>query len=127
MLKLLSSSSSCLQAGANGLGPKLGLRPGPSEMASPLLRVLSSLTGRNRPNMARRAFFCSDASDGSDQVVEVEAKATGTEGEGEGEAEAKASSAIVSTNPRPEDYLTVGYSLVFVAHSIQSMKLVIVN
>lgn len=125
MLKLLSSSSSCLQAGANGLGPKLGLLPGPSEMASPLLRVLSSLTGRNRPNMARRAFFCSDASDGSDQVVEVEAKATGTEGEGE--AEAKASSAIVSTNPRPEDYLTVGYILVFVAHSIQSMKLVIVS
>ncbi|KAK9919965.1 hypothetical protein M0R45_028535 [Rubus argutus] len=105
MLKLLSSSSSCLQAGAHGLGPKLGLRPGPAEMASPLLRVLSSLTGRNRPNMARRAFFCSDASDGSDQVVEVEAKATGTEGECE--AEAKASSAIVSTNPRPEDYLTV--------------------
>lgn len=125
MLKLLSSSSSCLQAGAHGLGPKLGLRPGPSEMASPLLRVLSSLTGRNRHNLARRAFFCSDASDGSDQVVEVDAKATGTEGEGE--AEAKASSAIVSTNPRPEDYLTVGYSLVFVAHSIQSMKLVIVN
>lgn len=125
MLKLLSSSSSCLQAGAHGLGPKLGLRPGPAEMASPLLRVLSSLTGRNRPNMARRAFFCSDASDGSDQVVEVEAKSTGTEGECE--AEGKASSAIVSTNPRPEDYLTVGYSLVFVAHSIQSMKLVIVN
>jgi Lon-like ATP-dependent protease len=73
--------------------------------------------------MARRAFFCSDASDGSDQVVEVEAKATGAECE----AEAKASSAIVSTNPRPEDYLTVGYSLAFVAHSIQSMKLVIVN
>ncbi|KAL6139155.1 hypothetical protein ACLB2K_064432 [Fragaria x ananassa] len=102
MLKLLSSSSSsssCLQ----GLGPKLGLRAGSPEMSSPLLRVLSSITGRNRPNMARRAFFCSDASDGSDQVVEVEAKAAGSDGE----AEAKASSAIVSTNPRPEDYLTV--------------------
>ncbi|KAM5561037.1 lon protease [Rosa sericea] len=101
MLKLLSSSSSCLQAGAHSLGPKLGLRP---EMTSPLLRVLNSLTGRNRPNMARRAFFCSDSSDGSDQVVEVEAKAGS---EAEAEAEAKASSAIVSTNPRPEDYLTV--------------------
>ncbi|XP_004302240.1 PREDICTED: lon protease homolog 1, mitochondrial [Fragaria vesca subsp. vesca] len=100
MLKLLSSSSSsCLQ----GLGPKLGLRAGSPEISSPLLRVLSSITGRNRPNMARRAFFCSDASDGSDQVVEVEAKAAGSDGE----AEAKASSAIVSTNPRPEDYLTV--------------------
>ncbi|KAL6132773.1 hypothetical protein ACLB2K_065012 [Fragaria x ananassa] len=102
MLKLLSSSSSsCLQ----GLGPKLGLRAGSPEMSSPLLRVLSTITGRNRPNMARRAFFCSDASDGSDQVVEVEAKAAGSDGEAE--AEAKASSAIVSTNPRPEDYLTV--------------------
>ncbi|KAL6142534.1 hypothetical protein ACLB2K_060814 [Fragaria x ananassa] len=101
MLKLLSSSSysSCLQ----GLGPKLGIRAGSPEMSSPLLRVLSSITGRNRPSMARRAFFCSDASDGSDQVVEVEAKAAGSDGE----AEAKASSAIVSTNPRPEDYLTV--------------------
>ncbi|XP_050381375.1 lon protease homolog 1, mitochondrial [Argentina anserina] len=97
MLKLLSSSS--LQS----LGPKLGLLAGSAEMSSPLLRVLSSLTGRNRPSMTRRAFFCSDASDGSDQVVEVEAKAAGSEGE----AEAKASSAIVSTNPRPEDYLTV--------------------
>lgn len=106
MLKLLSSSSSsCLQ----GLGPKLGLRAGSPEISSPLLRVLSSITGRNRPNMARRAFFCSDASDGSDQVVEVEAKAAGSDGE----AEAKASSAIVSTNPRPEDYLTVGEKLGF--------------
>ncbi|KAH0994942.1 hypothetical protein GBA52_018806 [Prunus armeniaca] len=103
MLKLLSSSSSCLQARVHSLGPNLGLRAGPTELASPFLRVLGSLTGLTRPNSSRRAFFCSDASDGFDQVVEVEAKKAGTEGE----AESKSSSAIVPTNPRPEDYLTV--------------------
>ncbi|KAH0994368.1 hypothetical protein GBA52_018232 [Prunus armeniaca] len=74
MLKLLSSSSSCLQARVHSLGPNLGLRAGPTELASPFLRVLGSLTGLTRPNSSRRAFFCSDASDGFDQVVEVEAK-----------------------------------------------------
>lgn len=89
----------------HSLGPNLGLRPGPTELSSPFLRVLGSLTGLTRPNSSRRAFFCSDASDGSDQVVEVEAKKAGTDGE----AESKSSSAIVPTNPRPEDYLTVGW------------------
>ncbi|KAI5342303.1 hypothetical protein L3X38_010178 [Prunus dulcis] len=102
MLKLLSSSSSsCLH------GKLYSLRPGPTVLASPVLRVLGSLTGLTRPspNSARRAFFCSDASDGSDQVVEIEFKGAGAEAEAE--AESKSSSAIVSTNPRPEDYLTV--------------------
>ncbi|PQP99773.1 lon protease homolog 1 mitochondrial [Prunus yedoensis var. nudiflora] len=103
MLKRLSSSSSCLQARVHSLGPNLGLHPGPTELASPFLRVLGSLTGLARPNSSRRAFFCSDASDGSDQVVEVEVKKAGTDGD----AESKSSSAIVPTNPRPEDYLTV--------------------
>ncbi|CAB4268284.1 unnamed protein product [Prunus armeniaca] len=100
MLKLLSSSSSsCLH------GRLHSLRPGPTELASPVLRVLGSLTGltRSSPNSACRAFFCSDGSDGSDQVVEIEFKGAGAEAE----AESKSSSAIVSTNPRPEDYLTV--------------------
>ncbi|PQM33558.1 lon protease homolog 1 mitochondrial isoform X2 [Prunus yedoensis var. nudiflora] len=102
MLKLLSSSSSsCLH------GRLHSLRPGPTELASPVLRVLGSLTGLTwpSPNSARRAFFCSDGSDGSDQVVEIEFKGAGAEAEAE--AESKSSSAIVSTNPRPEDYLTV--------------------
>ncbi|KAL6288813.1 hypothetical protein ACE6H2_006323 [Prunus campanulata] len=102
MLKLLSSSSSsCLH------GRLHSLRPGPTELASPVLRVLGSLTGFTwpSPNSTRRAFFCSDGSDGSDQVVEIEFKGAGAEAEAE--AESKSSSAIVSTNPRPEDYLTV--------------------
>lgn len=104
MLKLLSSSSS------SSLHGRLhSLRPGPTELASPVLRVLGSLTGLTwpSPNSARRAFFCSDGSDGSDQVVEIEFKGAGAEAEAE--AESKSSSAIVSTNPRPEDYLTVGW------------------
>lgn len=57
--------------------------------------------------MVPRAFFCSDSSgDGSDQVVHIEVKAAESDAE---EAEPKSSSAIVSTYPRPEDYLTVGF------------------
>ncbi|KAM6578650.1 hypothetical protein CsatB_030487 [Cannabis sativa] len=99
MLKLLSSSSS-LHNRVNSLAPT-SIRTGSS---APFLRVLSSLTGlagRNR-NLGCRVFFCSDASDGSEPpVAEAEVK------EAESGAEAKPSSAIVSTNPRPEDYLTV--------------------
>ncbi|KAF7006582.1 hypothetical protein CFC21_021617 [Triticum aestivum] len=61
------------------------------EMRSPLLRVFGSLRGGRSSVMGRRARFCSSSS-GSDS---------------EGEAEGKASSAIVSTNPRPEDFLSV--------------------
>lgn len=105
MLKLLSSSSSCLQGRVHNLGPNLGLPTGPTESASPFLRVIGSLTGLTQPNSVGRAFFCSDGKDGSDQVAEFEVK------KAEAEAESKSSSAIVSTNPRPEDYLTVGLDL----------------
>ena len=63
--------------------------------------------------MGHRAFFCSDSDssgDGSDRVVHVDSKAVESEGE---EAESKSSSAIVPTNPRPEDYLTVSVFLFF--------------
>lgn len=91
MLKLLShSSSSCL-------------RP---EAPSPFLRVLGSLTGLTRPNpnLARRAFFGSDANNG-DGAVEIEFKGT----RNETQAESNSSSAIMPTNPNPEDFLTVGF------------------
>ncbi|CAN6581842.1 unnamed protein product [Malus baccata var. baccata] len=101
MLKLLSSSSSCLQGRVHNLRPNLVLPTGPTEPASPFLRVIGSLTGLTRPNSVGRAFFCSDGKDGSDQVAEIEVK------KAEAEAESKSSSAIVPTNPRPEDYLTV--------------------
>ncbi|KAJ7973273.1 Lon protease-like, mitochondrial [Quillaja saponaria] len=107
MLKLLASS--CFQSRIQHLTPSIipGLRAA-TESTPPLLRVLSSLRGLGwkNPNLGGRVFFCSDSSDGSEQVVEVEAKTAESESETD-EAEAKASSAIVSTNPRPEDYLTV--------------------
>ncbi|XP_042988104.1 lon protease homolog 1, mitochondrial [Carya illinoinensis] len=105
MLKLLSSSSSsCLYTKLHTLP---ALRSGPTEFTSPLLKALSSLRGltRRSPNLGPRAFFCSDSSgDGPDQVVQVEVKASDSDAE---EFESKSSSAIVPTNPRPEDYLTV--------------------
>lgn len=63
--------------------------------------------------MGSRAFFCTDSSgDGSDQVVHIEAKATESDAE---EVESKSSSAIVPTNPRPEDYLTVSFVPKFIS------------
>uniref|UniRef100_A0A2N9J9P4 Lon N-terminal domain-containing protein n=1 Tax=Fagus sylvatica TaxID=28930 RepID=A0A2N9J9P4_FAGSY len=83
---------------------------GSANSASPLLRAaLSSLRGLTRRSsrssdlVGHRAFFCSDSDSSGDVVVHVEAKAVDSEAE---EVETKSSSAIVSTNPRPEDYLT---------------------
>ncbi|KAL5565910.1 hypothetical protein UlMin_029074 [Ulmus minor] len=103
MLKLLKSSS-CVPSRIHGIAPT-GIRPVSGNSTATLLRVLNSLTGfsSRNPNLGRRAFFCSDAKDGSEEVVEVE---KGAESGAEAEAESK-SSAIVSTNPRPEDYLKV--------------------
>ena len=91
------------------------LRPGSANSASPFLRaVLSSLRGLTRRSsrssdlVGHRAFFCSDSDSSGDVVVHVEAKALDSEAE---EVETKSSSAIVSTNPRPEDYLTVSFIL----------------
>ncbi|KAF7013905.1 unnamed protein product [Triticum aestivum] len=79
------------------------------EMRSPLLRVFGSLRGGRSSVMGRRARFCSSSS-GSDSeaaaAAAAEAKAEDAVA-AEGEAEGKASSAIVSTNPRPEDFLSV--------------------
>lgn len=98
MLKLISPSR------IHRLNPAVVpvLRPA-SDSASPLLRVLNSLGGLTRRNsrFGGRVFFCSDSGDGSDQVVDAEVKAAE-------ESQSKAS-AIVSTYPRPEDYLTVGF------------------
>ena len=108
MLKLISSSSRIhnrLPSAAVTV-----LRPA-AESNSPLLRVLSSLGGLGwgNGNSVGRLFFCSGSGsgDGSDQVVDAEVKAAES---GADEAQSKASSAIVSTYPRPEDYLTVSVS-----------------
>lgn len=78
---------------------------------TPLFRILGSLRSSNGGNsvLCKRVFFCSESGDGSDPVedakpaVEVESAAN----ENAEEVDSKASSAIVPTNPRPEDYLKV--------------------
>ncbi|GLT90157.1 hypothetical protein SLE2022_081030 [Rubroshorea leprosula] len=102
MLKLLRPSRvHCLTA------PTSTLRAKPE--SNSVIQGLSWLTGlaRGNPsNLGFRAFFCSDSSDGStpEAAVEVEVRAAESESD---VSDSKSSSAIVPTNPRPEDYLTV--------------------
>ena len=93
MLKLFSSR-------VHHLTP--AIRPGPRAVESPLFKALSQLTGLNRrsSSLGHRVFF------GSDSASDAEAAAEVAEAEAE-VADSKSSSAIVSTNPRPEDCLTV--------------------
>jgi len=79
------------------------LRPAHDPASRPLLRVFSSLGGKNT-DIGGRYFFCSESGDGSDQVVDARVRAA------EEEYQSKAS-AIVSTYPRPKDYLTVSFLL----------------
>lgn len=99
MLKLFTSSASRVQH----LTP--AIRVGSSPVESPLFKALSQITGWNRRSgsLGHRAFFCSEPTDG-EAAAEVEAKAVESDSEG---SDSKSSSAIVSTNPRPEDCLTV--------------------
>ncbi|OMO86271.1 hypothetical protein CCACVL1_09668 [Corchorus capsularis] len=111
MLKLLSSSSSrvhCLTTAT----PSLRVKPDSNSVFHALGR-LSGLTRRSPTSSLFRARFCSDSSDGSgsgsgsgaEPVVEVEVK--GEDSESNAADTKSSSSAIVSTYPRPEDYLTV--------------------
>lgn len=102
MLKLFSSTASR----AHHLTP--AIRAGSRSVESPLFKALSQLTGLNRrsTSLGQRAFFCSEPTDGAsdaEAAAEAEAKAA----ESDSEADSKSSSAIVPTNPRPEDCLTV--------------------
>ncbi|KAI9186577.1 hypothetical protein LWI28_018737 [Acer negundo] len=109
MLKLLSSSAAAASCRAQALAaPTLRTAVESSSSSSPFFKALSELTGLNRRNrsLAHRRFFCSDSSgDGGNEgtLIEVDL-AEKAESDA---AETKSSSAIVSTNPRPEDYLTV--------------------
>lgn len=103
MLKLFSPSSA---SRIHHLTPSIRAAAGPPRSVdSPLFKALSQLTGLNRrsSSLGHRVFFCSDsASDAEAAAAEAaEAKAA------EYDAEGADSSAIVSTNPRPEDCLTV--------------------
>ncbi|KAG1371354.1 putative lon protease, mitochondrial-like [Cocos nucifera] len=75
-----------------------------------LVRVLGSIRypSLRNPVASRRAFFCSAPGHGVDRLGDgkVAGEVEIAEG-GEAEyAESKAASAIVPTNPRPEDHLT---------------------
>ncbi|KAK5813597.1 hypothetical protein PVK06_029048 [Gossypium arboreum] len=107
MLKLLSSTSSrvhCLTTPT----PSLRIKQEPNSVFYALGR-LTGLTQRSPKNSFFRACFCSDSSNGSGSgsgsqpAVEVDEKGA----ESQSGADSKASSAIVSTYPKPEDYLTV--------------------
>uniref|UniRef100_A0A7N0VK99 Lon protease homolog, mitochondrial n=1 Tax=Kalanchoe fedtschenkoi TaxID=63787 RepID=A0A7N0VK99_KALFE len=80
-----------------------------SDSTSPILRMLGSVLGLNgsrSPSVGggiTRVFFCSNASDGSGTSAEAEVKVVEAEA---GETESN-SAAIVPTNPKPEDFLTV--------------------
>lgn len=76
------------------------------EVRSPLLRVWGVLRGGRGSMLGRRARFCSNSGSDSEAAAAAEAKAEDAVA-AEAEADGKASSAIVPTNPRPEDYLTV--------------------
>ncbi|KAI5587146.1 hypothetical protein BDE02_05G011800 [Populus trichocarpa] len=113
MLKLLSSTSRQIQTHLTSPCLRVTTESQPSSF----LKSLSSLTGltqRNHKSLSfyQRAFFCSGSSsgDGGDGggFVEVEVRSGASDTEAEvGAADASNSSAIVPTNPRPEDYLTV--------------------
>ncbi|KAK1318586.1 hypothetical protein QJS10_CPB04g00968 [Acorus calamus] len=82
--------------------------------SAPMLRLLGALKGSNCRGSVfeRRAFFCSKSGNGSDKDGGAAAEAavvseSGSESS-DGEVESKSSSsAIVSTDPRPEDHHTV--------------------
>lgn len=102
MLKLFSSSASRV----HHLTPAIRAGAGPRSVESPLLKALSQLTGLNRRSnsLGHRVFFCSDSASDAESAAEAEAKVAESDAEG---SDSKSSSAIVSTNPRPEDCLTV--------------------
>ncbi|KAF8043218.1 hypothetical protein BT93_A1534 [Corymbia citriodora subsp. variegata] len=109
MLKLLSSSA-CLQTRARHAAASrplsLGCPRAGTEPSNPLLRALSSLRGlgRRSPNSVQRAFFCSDST-GDDGAAAAQAE--GKAADSESETAEKPVSAIIPTNPRLDDYLTV--------------------
>lgn len=109
MLKLISSSG--IQGRIHRLSPSSlpALRP-TIESTPSLLKVLSSLRrlSLSNPNLGGRVFFCSDTSDGSDHGVEAQVKEAEASAD---ELDSKPASAIVPTNPRPEDYLTVSFGV----------------
>ncbi|OAO90645.1 LON_ARA_ARA [Arabidopsis thaliana] len=100
MLKLFTSSASRV----HHLTP-VSRVVGSSPVECPLFKALSQITGWNRrsTSLGHRAFFCSEPTNG-EAAAEAETKAVESDSE---VSDSKSSSAIVPTNPRPEDCLTV--------------------
>jgi Lon-like ATP-dependent protease len=91
------------------------------EMRSPLLRVFGTLRSSRSSMLGRRARFCSSSSGSDSEAAAAAAEAKAEDAvPAEGEAEGKASSAIVSTNPRPEDFLSVRALSFSIINSISS-------
>lgn len=125
MLKVLSSSG--LGSRLRHFSPRLPTSSfNGEEERTAVKRVLGYLSTSNcqNPVFYPRAFFCSESNGGdggggqkapdqSGLAEEVEAESTKASegGISGGEVDGKSSSAIVSTNPRPEDHLTVRYNL----------------
>ncbi|KMZ68424.1 hypothetical protein ZOSMA_23G00790 [Zostera marina] len=121
MLKVLSSSG--LGSRLRHFSPRLPTSSfNGEEERTAVKRVLGYLSTSNcqNPVFYPRAFFCSESNGGdggggqkapdqSGLAEEVEAESTKASegGINGGEVDGKSSSAIVSTNPRPEDHLTV--------------------
>ncbi|ERN02128.1 lon protease homolog, mitochondrial isoform X1 [Amborella trichopoda] len=106
MLKVLSAS--CLHGRLQCVSSRLPIHSSHGgEGRSPLLRLLRSMKSpiSGSPYYRRRVFFCSESggNDGSCETVEAKAENAETVEE----VDPKSSSAIVPTNPRPEDYLSV--------------------
>ncbi|KAJ9538102.1 hypothetical protein OSB04_030835 [Centaurea solstitialis] len=100
MLKVLRSSSSCLQQARLPSYLQSNPRHTTTKLSSPFHGVLSSVLLRDtkNPRFFQRVFFCSDSADGS---------GSGTEAVVE-EAESKSPAAIVPTAiKKPDDFLTV--------------------
>ncbi|KAK7269426.1 hypothetical protein RIF29_22152 [Crotalaria pallida] len=74
----------------------------PQAVVPPLRTAASPLNSLSRGG---RLFFCSGSGDGADS--EAKSNVSDSASDGAEETLSKASSAIVSTNPRPEDYLSV--------------------
>ncbi|OAY69744.1 Lon protease, mitochondrial [Ananas comosus] len=106
MLRALSSS--CFHARFRSLPPRFAPKPcNGTEAKSPVLRILGSLTVGDHSALRRSAFFCSKSGSDSDEAAEARAAEEVNAEAASEEVESKAAGAIVPTNPRPEDCLSV--------------------
>lgn len=96
--------------------------PSPGGQSRVLLHRFFDYFGNSnvrRTSFSKRAPFCSESGDGSKPpLVEAGAESESVESEtateNVAEGDLRSSSAIVSTNPKPEDYLQVAFLLLYI-------------